>query len=141
MDRQDKTYCQYIEILKKELIPAMGCTEPIAVAYCAAMARSVLGRLPVRTELTVSGNIIKNVKSVIVPNTGGARGLEAAAGIGMIAGKEGLGLEVLSQVTESEQKEFARWMETAVFSVEQAQDGKLLSITVRLWDEDGHIGI
>ena len=138
MDRQDKTYCQYIEILKKELIPAMGCTEPIAVAYCAAMARSVLGRLPVRTELTVSGNIIKNVKSVIVPNTGGARGLEAAAGIGMIAGKEGLGLEVLSQVTESEQKEFARWMETAVFSVEQAQDGKLLSITVRLWDEDGH---
>ena len=92
MDKQDKTYCQYIEILKKELIPAMGCTEPIAVAYCAAMARSVLGRMPVRTELIVSGNIIKNVKSVIVPNTGGARGLEAAAGIGIVAGKEELGV-------------------------------------------------
>ena len=141
MDRQDKTYCKYIEILKKELIPAMGCTEPIAVAYCAAMARSVLGRMPVRTELIVSGNIIKNVKSVIVPNTGGARGLEAAAGIGIVAGKEELGLEVLSQVTESQRKEFAKWMKTAAFSIEQAEDGKLLSITVRLWDEDGHTAV
>ena len=141
MDKQDKTYCQYIEILKKELIPAMGCTEPIAVAYCAAMARSVLGRMPVRTELIVSGNIIKNVKSVIVPNTGGARGLEAAAGIGIVAGKEELGLEVLSQVTESQRKEFAKWMKTAAFSIEQAEDGKLLSITVRLWDEDGHTAV
>ena len=138
MDRQDATYRQYIDILKKELIPAMGCTEPIAVAYCAAMARSILGKMPVKTVLPVSGNIIKNVKSVIVPHTGGARGLKAAAGIGIVAGKEQFGLEVLSQVTPEQQQEFTQWMDSADFSVEQAQDGKLLSITVRVWDEDGH---
>ena len=79
MERNDKVYDEYVAILKRELVPAMGCTEPIAVAYCAAKARSVLGKMPVSTELIVSGNIIKNLKSVIVPNTDVARGLEAAA--------------------------------------------------------------
>ena len=106
MKRNDKTYQEYVAILKRELIPAMGCTEPIAVAYCAAKARSLLGSLPVRTELLVSGNIIKNVKSVIVPNTDGARGLEAAAGIGIVAGKEELELEVLSKVTAEDKSVF-----------------------------------
>lgn len=64
----------YLDILQEELIPAMGCTEPIAVAYAGALARKALGRLPERVELTVSGNIIKNVKSVIVPHTGAGRG-------------------------------------------------------------------
>ena len=71
-------YETYVQILHEELVPAMGCTEPIAVAYAGALARQTLGALPERIELTVSGNIIKNVKSVIVPNTGGLRGIAAA---------------------------------------------------------------
>ena len=72
-------YETYVQILHEELVPAMGCTEPIAVAYAGALARQTLGALPERIELTVSGNIIKNVKSVIVPNTNGQRGIAAAA--------------------------------------------------------------
>ncbi len=137
MKRNDKTYQEYVAILKRELIPAMGCTEPIAVAYCAAKARSLLGSLPVRTELLVSGNIIKNVKSVIVPNTDGARGLEAAAGIGIVAGKEELELEVLSKVTAEDKSVFKEWMKWEQFTVMQANDGRLLSITVRVHGADG----
>ncbi|MBR6955763.1 MAG: serine dehydratase subunit alpha family protein, partial [Firmicutes bacterium] len=79
MDRQDKRYEEYINILKEELRPAMGCTEPIAIAYAAAKARAVLGSVPVKLRVEVSGNIIKNVKSVVVPHTGGLRGIQAAA--------------------------------------------------------------
>ena len=66
-----KIYAAYVDILQEELVPAMGCTEPISVAYAGALARKTLGTLPERVELCVSGNIIKNVKSVIVPHTGG----------------------------------------------------------------------
>ena len=75
MERNSEKYCTYLQILRKELIPAMGCTEPIAVAYCAAIAGKTLGCLPERVEIEASGNIIKNVKSVIVPNTDGRRGV------------------------------------------------------------------
>ena len=85
MERHDAYYRQYVQILREELRPATGCTEPIAIAYAAAKARSVLGALPDRVLVEVSGNIIKNVKSVIVPNTGGLRGIEAAAAIGALA--------------------------------------------------------
>lgn len=78
-------YETYVQILHEELVPAMGCTEPIAVAYAGALARQTLGALPERIELTVSGNIIKNVKSVIVPNTNGQRGIAAAAAAGIIS--------------------------------------------------------
>ena len=78
MERNDPRYQAYVEILKEELIPAMGCTEPIALAYAAAKAREVLGVLPDSVQLQVSGSIIKNVKSVIVPNTGHLKGMEAA---------------------------------------------------------------
>ena len=74
MRKTDIRYQTYLKILEEELLPAMGCTEPIAVAYAAAMARELLGSMPVRMEVNVSGNILKNVKSVVVPNTGGLRG-------------------------------------------------------------------
>ena len=80
-----ETQAIYLEILKEELVPAMGCTEPISVAYAAALARKTLGEIPQQVTLTVSANIIKNVKSVVVPNTGGLRGLEAAVAAGIIA--------------------------------------------------------
>ena len=84
---QREIYESYIKILKEELLTAMGCTEPIAVAYAAALARSALGSLPERVEIAVSGNILKNVKSVIVPNTCGLKGVKAATAAGIIAGK------------------------------------------------------
>ena len=104
MDQNDIVYQTYVEILRRELICAMGCTEPIALAYCAANARAVLGTLPDRITVEASGNIIKNVKSVVVPNTGGKRGIAAAAGIGVLGGDETAGLEVISHATE-EKKE------------------------------------
>ena len=92
----------YTALLREELIPAMGCTEPIALAYGAAIARRVLGRLPERTGVKVSGNIIKNVKSVIVPHTGGMRGIEAAVAAGLAAGVAEDGLEVLSNISKEQ---------------------------------------
>ena len=86
MERHDACYRQYVQILREELRPATGCTEPIAIAYAAAKARSVLGALPDRVLVEVSGNIIKNVKSVVVPHTGGLRGIPAAATAGIVAG-------------------------------------------------------
>ena len=98
MERSDLRYQAYVEILKEELIPAMGCTEPIALAYAAARAREVLGALPESVQLQVSGSIIKNVKSVIVPNTGHLKGMEAAVAAGIIAGSADRELEVISEV-------------------------------------------
>ena len=98
MERSDPRYQAYVEILKEELIPAMGCTEPIALAYAAAKAREVLGMLPESVQLQVSGSIIKNVKSVIVPNTGHLKGMEAAVAAGIIAGSADRELEVISEV-------------------------------------------
>ena len=97
MERGEQRYLTYLEILRRELVPAMGCTEPVALAYCAAKARELLGTLPDRVEVEASGNIIKNVKSVIVPNTDGRKGIEAAAAIGILAGDASRELEALSQ--------------------------------------------
>jgi L-cysteine desulfidase len=91
-------YENYIKILKEELITAMGCTEPIAIAFTAAKAREVLGKMPEQIIIRCSGNIIKNVKGVIVPNSGGQKGVEIAAILGVVAGKAELELEVISQV-------------------------------------------
>lgn len=104
MDRNDKRYTTYVQILKEELVPAMGCTEPIAIAYAAAKAREVLGGMPDRVEIGVSDNIIKNVKSVIVPNTDGMKGIESAAAAGIVGGQADKQLEVISEVTAEQKK-------------------------------------
>ena len=93
MKKGDSLYQQYIEILKEELVPAMGCTEPIAIAYCGAKARDVLGGMPDKVTLYVSGNIVKNVKSVVVPNTNGLKGIEAAAAAGLDSVEHGAYLD------------------------------------------------
>lgn len=100
MNKNDIRYQAYIDILKEELIPAMGCTEPIALAYAAATARELLGCMPERVEIGASGSIIKNVKSVIVPNTGHLKGIPAAAAAGIVAGDANKQLEVISHVTD-----------------------------------------
>ena len=104
MKKTDERYEAYLNILKSELVPAFGCTEPIAVAYAAACVRGLLGGIPERMQVEASGNIIKNVKSVIVPNTGGMKGIEAAAAAGAVSGKEDRKLEVLEELTEADQK-------------------------------------
>ena len=89
---EPQIYRDYVNILKKELVPAMGCTEPIAIAYAAAVAHRALGALADRMEVEASGNIIKTVKSVFVPGTGGLRGIPAAAAAGMAVGDPDLEL-------------------------------------------------
>ena len=106
-------YDSFLDILREELVPAMGCTEPIAVAYAAALARDTLGRMPDRTDLIVSGNIVKNVKSVVVPNTGGRKGLRTAVAAGLCFGKAEKELEVIADATEENLKELDAYLETA----------------------------
>ena len=113
----------YAQILREELTPAFGCTEPIALAYCAAKAREVLGELPTAVSIEASGNIITHVKSVIVPNTGGMKGIPAAAAAGIVAGDSSACLEVIAKVTPDEQKKIAEYLETVPFSV-SAMDGE-----------------
>ena len=95
-------YEQYTNILKNELVPAMGCTEPIAIAYCAAKARSLCSYPCTKVIVEASGNIIKNVKSVTVPNTNGLKGIEAAAAVGIVAGDPEKKLEVISSVSDAQ---------------------------------------
>ena len=111
MERSSRTYQAYVEILKRELVPAMGCTEPIAIAYCAAVARSLLGELPRSIHIEASGNIIKNVKSVVVPNTDGRRGIETAAAVGALAGDENARLEVIAHISGEDRKKLGDYME------------------------------
>ena len=125
-------YQEYLHILQEELLPAMGCTEPIAIALAATKAREVLGAPPERVELEVSGNIIKNVKSVTVPNTGGLKGMEAAAAAGIVAGRGDLELEVISQVTPEEIEAIARFLQTCPISVTPSASGKVFFIGVTL---------
>ena len=117
MKRTEPIYRQFVSILEEELRPAMGCTEPIALAYAGAKATALLGALPERIEVAVSGNIIKNVKSVVVPNTGGLRGIAAAVCAGVVAGKAEKELEVISTVTEEERARLRQFMKTAEVNI------------------------
>ncbi len=130
MNKNDSTYKSYVEILQRELVPAMGCTEPIAIAYCAAKARAVLGTLPDKVTIAASGNIIKNVKSVVVPNTGGRKGIEAAAAIGIVAGDETAGLEVIAHAPQAAKAKLGSYLEQAVIKVEAAHSEHVLDIIV-----------
>ncbi|MEF2734740.1 MAG: L-serine ammonia-lyase, iron-sulfur-dependent, subunit alpha [Blautia sp.] len=133
MDTKKKNlYDAYTAILKEELVPAMGCTEPIAIAYAAAVARETLGMLPDTVRISASGNIIKNVKSVVVPNTGGLRGIAAAAGAGIIAGKAEKKLEVLAEITREEIQELNAYLDTASFSVTGSQSGCVFDIYIEV---------
>ncbi len=130
----DKTiYQNYVSILKEELLPAMGCTEPIAVAYAAALARDALGALPDRVEISVSGNILKNVKGVIVPNTGGMKGVNAAAAAGIVAGDAKRKLEVISSVTPADRPRITEYMQNTRFTLSQTHSGCIFDIALRVY--------
>ncbi len=133
MDRDSLIYQTYLEILRRELICAMGCTEPIALAYCAAVARSALGALPDRILVEASGNIIKNVKSVVVPNTGGRRGIAAAAGIGVLGGDEHAGLEVISHVTDEAKARLGPYLQRTPIETRPLLSDNLLDMIVTVY--------
>ena len=141
MENRQELYQGYVQILKNELIPAMGCTEPIALAYAAATAREVLNDLPTRVRVLVSGNIIKNVKSVIVPNTGGMKGIPAAAAAGIVAGDASRRLEVLSQVTVEQQAQMKDYLATTPIEVEPVDRGHIFDIEIRVYSESHKVAV
>ena len=138
MNKSDIKYQSYIQILKEELIPAMGCTEPIALAYAAAKAREVLGALPDKVAIGASGSIIKNVKSVIVPNTDHLRGIPAAATAGIVAGKAEKELEVISEVSKEQIEQMKTFLDTVDISVEHVDYGVTFDILVDVWKGTDH---
>lgn len=137
MHSTDLVYKTCVQVLKEELLPAMGCTEPIAIAYAAAVARRTLGALPARVTVTASGNIIKNVKCVFVPNTGGLRGIPAAAAAGIVAGRDELLLEVISKATAAEQAEIRAYLERTPITVRLSDSPHIFDIDIRV-EADGH---
>ncbi len=134
MKNSDKKYQAYLNILKAELVPALGCTEPIALAYCAAKARATLGTIPTKVKVEASGNIIKNVKSVIVPHTGGKKGIAVAAAIGIIAGDENAELQVLSGTTEEQTKALDGYLAATPIEVVSLESDNVLDIIVRVYN-------
>ncbi|MDE7330399.1 MAG: L-serine ammonia-lyase, iron-sulfur-dependent, subunit alpha [Clostridia bacterium] len=130
---EKELYQSYINILKEELLPAMGCTEPISVAYAAALARDTLGAKPEKVDICVSGNILKNVKSVVVPNTGGMKGVSSAAAAGIVAGDADRKLEVISSVTPADKAAITEYLKNTVFTVSQSHSGCIFDITVTVY--------
>ena len=110
-------YLEYVKILEEELVPAMGCTEPIAVAYCAARAAEALGARPESVDVRASASIIKNVKSVVVPNTKGRRGIEASAAAGIVSGNAGAELQVLASLSPEQIEELDAYLAAVPITV------------------------
>ena len=130
MKPQDPCYASFVQILREELLPAMGCTEPIAVAYAAAKARELLGQLPERLRVEASGNIIKNVKSVVVPNTGGLKGIAAAAAAGAAAGDAAAELQVLAHIEAPQIERIAAYLARTPIEVTHADTPHIFDIAV-----------
>ncbi|RHP49557.1 MULTISPECIES: L-serine ammonia-lyase, iron-sulfur-dependent, subunit alpha [unclassified Clostridium] len=141
MKKSDQRYQAYIQILKEELIPAMGCTEPIALAYAGAVARRTLGGMPDRVKVQASGSIIKNVKSVIVPNTDHLKGIDAAVAAGIIAGDPEKQLEVIAQVTPEQIIQMKQFMETTSIEVEHIDEGCTFDIIVILYRGESYVKV
>lgn len=131
MDKNSAIYQAYLQIIQEELVPATGCTEPIAVAYTAALARKTLGAIPDTVDIAVSANIIKNVKSVVVPHTGGLRGISAAAAAGIIAGNADRELEVLAGITEEQVSLMKEYLEQTLVSIKPSDSGYIFDIQIR----------
>ena len=133
----DKTkYNLFLQILKEELVPAMGCTEPAAIAYAGAKVKSVLDQTnesPTHALIEVSGNIVKNVKSVTVPNTCGLKGIEAALAAGIALGKHEKELSVLSEIKEEEAPIVAKFLETFPIEVKRSCSDEIFEIAVTLF--------
>ena len=133
--KQEK-YNDYLQILKEELVPAMGCTEPIAIAYAAAKAREVLGKMPDKVVAKCSGNIIKNAMCVTVPNTGDLVGIKASSIIGVLAGDSSKELQVISEVGEEHINEANKLMNEDYCFVERLDTDIQLHIVMEVYSEN-----
>ena len=138
MEKADKKYGVYVQILKEELVPAMGCTEPIALAYGAAKAREVLGAFPDKVKIQASGSIIKNVKSVIVPNTDHLKGIPAAATAGIVAGNSEKKLEVIADVTKEQIQQMREFMKDTEITVEHINSGITFDIVITVYKDESY---
>lgn len=138
MEKTSEKYQAYVQILKEELLPAMGCTEPIALAYAAALAKKTLGCMPERVVVGASGSIIKNVKSVIVPHTGHLKGIPAAVAAGVVAGDADKELEVIADVSEEQIAEIRHFMENTDVKVEHIDNGNTFDIMVTLYTGESY---
>lgn len=141
MNKDDIRYTTYVQILKEELIPAMGCTEPIALAYAAAKAREVLGKYPQKVLVEASGSIIKNVKSVIVPNTGHLKGIPAAVAAGIVAGDANRKLEVISDVDDSKKSEIASFLKNIEIDVLPLDMGYVFDLIITLFYDCDYVKV
>ena len=130
MEFDQNKYQNYVRILNEELVPAMGCTEPIAIAYCAALMKEALGNIPNKIVINVSGNIIKNVKSVTVPNTLGLCGIDTACAIGIIAGDASKKLEVIANVTKEKALLIPDFIKNKDISINHAENDHTLYIEI-----------
>lgn len=133
MQKTDPRYNSYISVLKAELVPAAGCTEPIAIAFAAAKARTVLGKMPDRMHIVVSGNIIKNVKSVVVPNTGGLKGIRSAAAAGIAAGDDQRVLEVIASVDSAGRQRIREFLDAVPITIHPAENDKIFDIDLTVF--------
>ena len=141
MKKTEQKYQTYVEILKEELIPAMGCTEPISLAYGASIARKVLNHLPTKIVVEASGSIIKNVKSVIVPHTHHLKGIKAAVCAGIIGGNDDKYLEVLSQIDEKTKKEIDQYIEKVDFEEHFLDSSKVFDYIITVWNKKEYVKV
>ncbi len=141
MENNNKQYNAYIDILREELVPAMGCTEPIAVAYAAAKAREILGSQPERVVIEASDNIIKNVKSVVVPNSGNLRGIKASAAAGIVAGDADKVLEVLSSVNDEEKKAIRFFLENRDIKLCESESDLKFDLVVTVFSSQSNVSV
>ncbi|WP_309249431.1 L-cysteine desulfidase family protein [Clostridium estertheticum] len=141
MKNSDLIYKTYLQILKEELVPAMGCTEPISIAYASAKAKEVLGHTPDRTIVEVSGNIIKNVKSVIVPNTGHLKGIAAATAAGIIAGNPEKKLEVISDVSNEDKERIKEYLSTFPIEVKLIDTPFIFDIQITVFYKETYVKV
>ena len=135
MDKSDERYGCYVAILEEELVCAMGCTEPIAIAYAAARARELMGARPDCLVVSACGSIIKNAKSVVVPHTGGLKGIEAAAAAGVVAGRPECELEVIAEVGEDDVEAIVAYLAETPIEVKCAPGCADFDIVVRAFAE------
>lgn len=141
MDKNSELYRQYVKIIRRELIPAMGCTEPIAISYAAATARKHLKQMPEQVVVEASGNLIKNVKSVVVPNTDGLKGIEAATATGIIAGNPHKLLEVISEVTDAQKQEIRSFLDQRMIEVKIADSELVFDLNITMWTKADRVTV
>jgi L-cysteine desulfidase len=141
MNKEDSLYSIYVQILKEELVMAMGCTEPIAISYACAKATQVLDHLPDRIVVKASGSIIKNVKSVIVPHTNGLKGIEVAAAAGALYGDADAKLEVLSSATREQIEELSEYVQNTNITVQHIEQGHVFDLEIHVYYEQEHASV